>query len=46
MTIQSGANVSQMHHNKFKGFFALRPGLMAARGGAVKFNRFQYKGAQ
>ena len=42
-TIQTGVDVSQMHHNKFKGFFALRPGLMAAGRGEVKFNQFQYR---
>jgi beta-xylosidase len=42
-TIQTGVDVSQMHHNKFKGCFALRPGLMAAGGGEVKFNQFQYQ---
>lgn len=45
-TIQADANVSQMHHNKFKGFFALRPGLMAAGGGEVKFKQFQYREVQ
>jgi beta-xylosidase len=42
-TIQAGVDVSQMHHNKFKGFFALRPGLMAAGSGEVKFNQFRYE---
>ncbi|TAL05947.1 MAG: hypothetical protein EPO07_02710 [Verrucomicrobia bacterium] len=42
-TIQAGVDVSQMHHNKFKGFFALRPGLMAAGRGEVKFSQFQYQ---
>lgn len=41
-TLQAGVNVSQMHHNKFKGFFALRLGLMAAGSGMVKFNQFHY----
>jgi len=45
-TIQSGVDVSQMHHNKFKGFLALRPGLMAAGNGEVKFEHFQYRGLQ
>jgi len=35
--------VSQMHHNHFKGFFALRPGLMAAGRGVVRFENFQYR---
>ena len=42
-TIQTGVDVSQMHHNNFKGFFALRPGLMAAGSGDVKFNQFRYE---
>jgi beta-xylosidase len=42
-TIQSGIDVSGMHHNNFLGFFALRPGLMAAGAGEVKFNRFAYR---
>ena len=42
VTIRSGIDVSQMHHNRFKGFFALRPGLMAAGSGDVRFNQFRY----
>jgi beta-xylosidase len=42
-TLQAAVDVSQMHHNKFKGFFALRPGLMAAGSGDVTFNEFRYK---
>lgn len=45
-TIQSGVDVSQMHHNNFKGFFALRPGLVAAGSGEVQFGQFQYRGVQ
>lgn len=45
-TIQAGVDVSQMHHNKFKGFFALRPGLMSAGGGEVTFKQFQYREIQ
>jgi beta-xylosidase len=41
-TIRTGVDVSEMHHNRFKGFFALRPGLLAAGSGSVRFNRFQY----
>jgi beta-xylosidase len=41
-TIRSGIDVSQMHHNRFKGFFALRPGLMAAGAGEVRFDHFVY----
>jgi beta-xylosidase len=40
VTIQSGVDVSQMHHNEYGGFFALRPGLMAAGNAGVQFNDF------
>jgi beta-xylosidase len=36
-------DVSGMHHNRFKGFFALRPSLMAAGSGSVMFRHFVYK---
>ena len=42
-TLASGVDVSGMHHNKFKGFLALRPGLMAAGSGVVKFDNFVYR---
>ena len=42
-TLQTGVDVSQMHHNNFKGFFALRPALMAAGDGEVRFEHFQYR---
>ncbi|MDP4209377.1 MAG: family 43 glycosylhydrolase [Bacteroidota bacterium] len=45
-TICSGLDVSDMHHNKYHRFFALRPGLMAAGNGEVKFNDFEYKPQQ
>ena len=32
-----------MHHNTYGGFFALRPGLMAAGDGEVKFRDFTYR---
>lgn len=41
--LASGVDVSRMHHNVFKGFFALRPSLMAAGHGEVKFEGFQYR---
>jgi beta-xylosidase len=44
--IQRGVDVSGMHHNKFHGFFALRPGLMAAGRGEVRFNHFTYRTLQ
>ena len=42
-TLQSGVDVSGFHHNHFKGFFALRPGLLATGGGEVKFRNFRYQ---
>lgn len=36
-------DVSGLHHNNFGGFLALRPGLMAAGTGEVRFDRFVYK---
>lgn len=41
-TIRSGLDVSQMHHNKYRGFFALRPGLVAIGEGTVGFDNFEY----
>lgn len=41
-TIRDGIDVSQLHHNRFKGFFALRPGLVAAGTGVVRFDHFNY----
>ena len=42
-TLYTGLDVSEMHHNKYHGFYALRPGVMAAGKGFVKFNGFEYK---
>lgn len=42
-TLAKDVDVSQMHHNKLMGFYALRPGLMAAGKGDVRFERFQYR---
>jgi beta-xylosidase len=41
-TLRTGVEVSGMHHNRFKGFFALRPGLIAAGTGDVRFRQFKY----
>ena len=41
-TIRDGIDISGMHHNRFKHFFALRPGLMAAGTGDVRFDSFNY----
>lgn len=38
-------DVSQMHHNNFKGFFALRPCLVATGKGNVRFRNFRYRNA-
>lgn len=45
-SIYSGLDVSDMHHNNYHGFFALRPALMAGGNGDVKFNDFVYKPQQ
>ncbi len=39
--VESGVDVSGMHHNNFNGFFALRPGILVTEGVAVK--NFSYK---
>ena len=41
-TLLMDVDVSHMHHNNFKGFFALRPSLMAAGSGKVMFDHFIY----
>ncbi len=38
-------DVSQMHHNNFKGFYALRPALVAAGKGKGLFRDFRYRNA-
>ncbi len=38
-------DVSQMHHNNFKGFYALRPGLVSMGKGKSRFKDFRYKSA-
>lgn len=38
-------DVSGMHHNNFKGFYALRPGLVAAGKGKSLFRDFRYRNA-
>jgi len=42
-TIYPQLNVSELHHNKYGDFLALRPCLMAAGSAEVKFNEFVYK---
>lgn len=41
--LAADVDVSGMHHNTFKGFFALRPALLAAGAGQVKFDNFVYR---
>ncbi len=41
-TLFTNLDVSEMHHNKYLGFFALRIGLMAAGNADVKYNNFIY----
>ena len=44
ITLQSGLQVSGLNHNKYHGFFALRPGFMSAgKEGAVIWDNFKYK---
>ncbi|NDW19687.1 beta-xylosidase [Dysgonomonas sp. 216] len=38
-------DVSNMHHNNYKGFFALRPALVSSGKGKAQFKQFQYKNA-
>jgi hypothetical protein len=42
-SLLADVDFSGLQHNKFGGFLALRPGLMAAGSGEVKFDRFVYK---
>lgn len=42
-TIYTNIDVSGMHHNTYKGFYALRIGLMAGGNSEVKFNDFVYQ---
>lgn len=43
--IASRIDVSQFHHNNYKGFYALRIALLSAGKGEAKFQRFRYKNA-
>lgn len=38
-------DVSQMHHNNYGGFYALRPALISAGKGKAQFRDFEYKNA-
>jgi beta-xylosidase len=43
--LAKNVDVSEMHHNNFKGFYALRPALVATGRGVAKFRQFVYKNA-
>ena len=45
ITLAEGIDVSTMHHNTYKGFFALRVALVATGDGKVKFRNFKYRNA-
>ncbi len=42
-TLVDHLDVSGMHHNNHRGFYALRAGLVAIGGGAVRFDNFRYQ---
>ncbi|MDH6342074.1 beta-xylosidase [Parabacteroides sp. PFB2-12] len=44
-TLAEQVNVSEMHHNNYKGFYALRPCLLSTGKGEAKFRDFRYKNA-
>ncbi len=43
--LTQNTDVSFMHHNKYKGFYALRVALVSAGKGKAQFSRFRYKNA-
>lgn len=45
ITLAENIDVSQMHHNKYQGFYALRIGLLSAGKGSAGFTQFRYKNA-
>lgn len=45
-TVLAGhVDVSMMHHNKYNGFYALRPALVSSGKGQSRFRRFTYRNA-
>ncbi len=44
-TLIENMDVSQLHHNNYYGFFALRIGLLSAGKGSAGFSQFRYKNA-
>ena len=45
ITLVENLNVSSLHHNNYKGFYALRIGLLSAGKGGADFSRFRYRNA-
>ncbi len=45
ITLAENVDVSQMHHNNYHGFYALRIGLLSAGKGSAGFSKFRYKNA-
>lgn len=45
ITLAENVDVSQMHHNNYHGFYALRIGLLSAGKGRAGFKQFRYKNA-
>lgn len=43
LVINDNIDVSEFHHNRFGGFIALRPALLATGNGLVKFRNFIYR---
>ena len=43
ITLRTGLDVSGLNHNKYRGFFALRPGFISAGEGTVLLDNFKYK---
>lgn len=46
MTLAQNIDVSNMHHNNYGGFYALRPGLVSAGKGRAGFRNFVYRDAK
>ncbi len=44
-TLAENLDVSMMHHNNYRGFLALRVGLLSAGKGSAAFKAFRYKNA-
>lgn len=45
ITLVEGLDVSSLHHNNYKGFYALRIGLLSAGKGSAGFSQFRYRNA-